>query len=177
MSIQILKAIRFALVAHGDQKRKYTNEPYMVHPLEVAMILEKYNLDDEIIIAAILHDVLEDTPVTFDQIRDEFGLDVATLVNQVTDKSTPEDGNRAARKAIDRKHLAVASAGAQAIKCADLINNTSSIVKYDPKFAQTYLGEKAATLKVLNSAPSYLWREATNSLLDAMTLLGKTDAT
>jgi len=127
--------IAFATAAHGDQKRKYTGEPYIQHPIEVAEIVKTVTDDQDVIAAAILHDVVEDTPVTLGGIRIAFGDRVAGFVAEVTDVSRPQDGNRAKRKAMDRDHLAKASPQGQTIKLADLISNAGSILQYDPDFA------------------------------------------
>jgi (p)ppGpp synthase/HD superfamily hydrolase len=104
------------------------------------------------IAAAILHDTVEDTEVTIEQISQEFGDDIAMLVYWLTDKSQKSDGNRKVRKAIDRQHIAEAPDDAQIIKLADLIDNTSSIVAHDKRFAQVYLDEKEALLNVMSDA-------------------------
>jgi len=141
----------FATAAHAavGQKRKYTGEDYIVHPTEVAGILLTVPHDNLMLAAAYLHDVVEDTGVTIQQIEQEFGGAVATLVGWLTDVSKPADGNRAIRKAMDRDHIALAPAAAKTVKLADLISNTQSIVKYDPNFAETYLAEKMELLEVL----------------------------
>jgi (p)ppGpp synthase/HD superfamily hydrolase len=141
----------FATAAHAavGQLRKYTFEPYIVHPAEVAGIVAEAGGTPEMIAAAWLHDTVEDTGVTSELIRAEFGDEVATLVGWLTDVSRPDHGNRAARKAVDRAHTAAAPAEAQTIKLADLICNTKSIVAHDPKFAVTYLAEKRALLEVM----------------------------
>ncbi|SHI56221.1 RelA/SpoT family protein [Parasporobacterium paucivorans] len=77
------KAYKIASDAHGDQARK-SGEPYIIHPLSVAIILADLELDKETIVAGILHDVVEDTVLTTDQIKQEFGEDVASLVDGVT---------------------------------------------------------------------------------------------
>ena len=79
----IEKAYRLAREAHGDQRRK-SGEPYIIHPLSVAIILAELEMDKETIIAGILHDVVEDTAITEQQVLDEFGSDVASLVDGVT---------------------------------------------------------------------------------------------
>jgi (p)ppGpp synthase/HD superfamily hydrolase len=116
-----------------DQRRKYTGEPYMAHPREVADIVRTVPHDDAMIAAALLHDTVEDTPVTHEDILELFGEDVAELVRWLTDVSQPNDGNRKARKALDRQHSANAPARAQTVKLADLISNTRSIVAYDDR--------------------------------------------
>jgi len=80
---QIEKAYSIAKEAHKEQKRK-SGEPYIIHPLNVAYILADLELDKETIIAGILHDVVEDTIMTDDDLRREFGEDVALLVDGVT---------------------------------------------------------------------------------------------
>jgi len=153
-------ALIFATQAHGDQVRKYTNEPYIWHPIEVAQILRANGFEGHIIAAALLHDVLEDTDVTVNQLRYEFPEEVVDLVVEVTDVSKPEDGNRAARKAIDREHLYQASPLGQTLKVADLMSNTRSIVERDPEFAKVYIHEKAALLAVLTRADDGMRQQA-----------------
>ena len=77
------KAFRLAKDAHRDQCRK-SGEPYIIHPLWVAIILADLEMDKETIVAGMLHDVVEDTDVTYEQIRQEFGNEVALLVDGVT---------------------------------------------------------------------------------------------
>jgi (p)ppGpp synthase/HD superfamily hydrolase len=151
MTELVERARMFATAAHAavGQLRKYTFEPYIVHPAEVAGIVAEAGGTPEMIAAAWLHDTVEDTGVTSELIRAEFGDEVAMLVGWLTDVSRPDHGNRAARKAVDRAHTAAAPAEAQTIKLADLICNTKSIVAHDPKFAVTYLAEKRALLEVM----------------------------
>jgi (p)ppGpp synthase/HD superfamily hydrolase len=148
----------FATAAHAavGQLRKYTNEPYIVHPAEVVSIVRSVPHTEAMLAAAWLHDVVEDTGVTIETVRAEFGSDVADLVSWLTDVSRPEDGNRAHRKARDREHTAAAPAEAQTVKLADLISNTRSIMAHDPKFAVTYLEEKRALLAVMTRGDATL---------------------
>ena len=152
------KAKVFATAAHAacGQLRKYTYEPYIVHPAEVVSIVKSVEHTDEMLAAAWLHDVVEDTGVTIEVVRAEFGEEVAELVGWLTDVSRPEQGNRATRKAIDRAHTAMAPAQAQTIKLADLISNTRSIVQHDEKFAKTYLEEKRLLLEVMTKGNATL---------------------
>jgi (p)ppGpp synthase/HD superfamily hydrolase len=145
---EIERAELFAAAAHmaAGQVRKYTGEPYHVHPREVAVIVQRRGGDNAQVMAAHLHDVVEDTYVTLDQISEFFGADVANLVGWLTDISKPTDGNRAERKAIDRAHTAQAPVRAKMIKLADLISNTKSIVEHDQAFAKVYLEEKRLLL-------------------------------
>lgn len=160
----IRQAMAFCVAAHSavGQVRKYTGEPYWEHPVIVAALVDLYDPDatDEMIIAALLHDVVEDTAITLEMIEGIFGPAVSILVEQLTDVSKPEDGNRAARKALDRRHTAQASAEAKTIKLADLISNTWSIVEHDSRFAAVYLSEKRALLEVLREGNQALWMAA-----------------
>jgi (p)ppGpp synthase/HD superfamily hydrolase len=152
----------FATAAHAavGQLRKYTFEPYIVHPAEVAEIVAGVGGSDAQVAAAWLHDTVEDTGVTLELIRKEFGDEVSTLVGWLTDVSRPDHGNRAARKAVDRAHTASAPAEAQTIKLADLICNTKSIVAHDPEFARVYLAEKRALLEVMTKGDARLRERA-----------------
>lgn len=79
----INKAYNYALLHHGDQKRK-SGEPYIIHPIQVAYILADLGLDDETICAALMHDLAEDTDVTIEDIAKEFNENIANMVNGVT---------------------------------------------------------------------------------------------
>lgn len=152
----------FATAAHAavGQVRKYTFEPYIVHPAEVASIVAGAGGSETMVAAAWLHDTVEDTGVTIEVIRAEFGTEVAELVGWLTDVSRPEHGNRAHRKALDRAHSAMAPAEAQTVKLADLIANTRSIIAHDEAFAKTYLEEKRLLLEVMTKGDPVLMAEA-----------------
>ena len=155
----VRKAQVYAMAAHAavGQKRKYTGEPYIVHPAEVARIVASVpGSTPDMVAAAWLHDVVEDTGCTFTDIHMAFGIDIATLVGWLTDVSRPDHGNRAARKAVDRAHSAAAPAEAQTVKLADLISNTRSIMAHDEKFAKTYLEEKRLLLEVMTKGDATL---------------------
>jgi (p)ppGpp synthase/HD superfamily hydrolase len=155
----IHRAIEFAKVAHTGQLRKFTDEPYIIHPLRVAHRLCEHTADTEIISAAILHDVVEDTPVTLIDIEKDFGARIAKLVDEVTDRSKPEDGVRAIRKKIDRDHTAKASPAGQSIKPCDRLDNLSDILDHAPGFANVYLEETRLLLEVLTEGHPALYKE------------------
>ncbi len=153
----------FATAAHSavGQLRKYTFEPYIVHPVEVAKIVKSTNYcTEEMIAAALLHDVLEDTNVSEEVLRFEFGNTVTDMVVWLTNVSQPKDGNRSVRKELDRQNLAKAPGEVHTIKLADLLSNTPSIIKYDNKFAKIYIPEKEALLEVLTKGDPYLLHSA-----------------
>jgi len=144
----------FAKTAHRavGQKRKYTGECYTVHTSHVAELVESFGGSEEMICAAHLHDVVEDTDIVIGDVEEVFGSDVASLVDWLTDVSKPEDGNRAVRKEKDRQHSAEAPAEAQTIKCCDLISNAASILPHDPSFATVYLKEMGLLLDAMTKA-------------------------
>lgn len=150
------RALVFATQAHAGvgQRRKYTGEPYIVHPIEVMMLVRSVGGTEEMQAAALLHDVFEDTDTTFKAVYVAFGEPVARMVQDLTDQ---ESGNRANRKALACLRLHQASAEVQTIKLADLISNTSSIVQHDPKFAATYLREKQEMLGILTKGDPFLF--------------------
>ena len=153
-------ALAFATSAHRGQDRRYTAEPYIVHPLEVWRLVRDAGGTDAMQAAALLHDVVEDTDATLDDVARECGTAVAELVEWLTDVAVPADGNRAARAAIDRERLAAAPAEAQTIKLADLIDNAESVARHDPRFARVYMEEKRALLDVLSRGDARLMRIA-----------------
>lgn len=172
----VKRADAFAAAAHAsiDQRRKYGGEPYIVHPREVRQILLRVSsqpVSEAQEAAALMHDVVEDTPVTLAEIRAEFGAEVADLVDWLTDVSKLSDGNRKARKALDLAHTAAAPVTAKNIKLADCISNAPSITAHDPGFARKWLSEKAAILAACSDADSALlaeahrvWNECVNKL-------------
>lgn len=158
----ITAAIDLATRSHAaiNQMRKYTGDPYICHPRAVAAIVASVPHTPEMIAAAWLHDVVEDTPTTIEDVRAACGDMVADLVEWLTDVSKPSDGNRAARKALDRAHSAAAPPEAQTIKLADLIDNAQSIAEHDPSFAVTYRREKMELLKVMTKGDKTLYDRA-----------------
>lgn len=156
------RALIFARRAHEsiDQRRRYTNQPYIVHPMAVANIVKSVWHTPEMVAAAYLHDVVEDTPMEIEDIYLAFGHDVAELVDWLTDVSTPADGTREERKRLDREHIAKAPAEAQTIKLADLIDNTISIKGHDPDFWRVYRREKLLLLEVLTKGDRMLHERA-----------------
>jgi len=174
MSNLIKKAQDFATTEHQriNHVRKYSDKPYQTHLQAVAELVSTVTDDEQMIAAAWLHDTVEDTPATLGDIEETFGLQVAELVEELTDVSKPSDGNRAARKEIDRQHLATASRRAKTIKLADLIHNCADIVKHDEKFAVTFISEMQALLDVLVNGDISLLRRAQKLLLKSSEKLG-----
>jgi len=131
-SALITKATRFAADKHRGQTRKDAdNTPYINHPVAVAHLLSDYaGIEDvHVIVAALLHDTVEDTDATVDEIEQEFGREVRDIVIEVTDdKSLPS----AKRKQLQIEHAARLSQAARLVKLADKICNLQDILAHPP---------------------------------------------
>ncbi len=130
--VPFLSALEFAAEKHKNQKRKDAEaSPYINHPIAVAKILadEGGVTDESLLIAAILHDTVEDTATTPQELVARFGADVAALVGEVTDdKSLPKE-KRKELQIINAPHK---SARAKQLKIADKISNIRDIVSSPP---------------------------------------------
>ncbi len=174
----VKKARLFATELHQriDQRRKYSNQPYDVHLKAVADIMIGISADQEMIAAAWLHDTVEDTPATIEDIDREFGSHVAGLVEQLTDVSKPGDGNRAARKMLDVRHSARATVRAKPIKLADQTDNAADISRHVPKFARVFIKEARALMEVLQEADAGLYSRADRVLRECAAKLAPVES-
>tara|TARA_Y100000389_G_scaffold200296_1_gene240379 strand:- start:630 stop:1121 length:492 start_codon:yes stop_codon:yes gene_type:complete len=160
----IIKALQFAQEMHKGQVRKYTGEDYVDHPVAVADLVELYldekgYSDEEImsaIVVAILHDTVEDTPATLEDIETIFGEEVVKGVWFLT-KVPNYVGNRATRKKMCEARLAEAPEVIRIIKTFDMIHNHYSIEEHDPKFFETFQKETKSLLKAMKT--EYIWEE------------------
>lgn len=118
-------AIEFASIAHKNQFRKGTNIPYISHPFAVGMMLQKENYAEEVVIGGILHDVIEDTAVTLEEISLLFGERVSTLVSGCTEKNKKWSWEERKRDAIQK--VKTADKETCFIICADKLHNLLSI--------------------------------------------------
>lgn len=126
------RAIIFAVKAHAGTERRGKGFPYIVHPMEAMEIVATITPDQELLAAAALHDVVEDTPVTADEIRAEFGDRIAALVvaeSDVFEEGVSEEDSWHARKqaAIDR--LARAPHDAKIVAMGDKLSNMRAIAR------------------------------------------------
>ena len=118
------KAIQVAAVAHGTQKRKCTDIPYITHPFMVAMILSEAGYTEDEVVAGVLHDTLEDTELTEDYIENLFGEHVREIVVGCTEpnrSSTEDDWDDRKQHTID--YQKTASSEIRAVSCADKLHN------------------------------------------------------
>lgn len=156
----IQSALAMASLYHRNQKRKYTGEPYIEHPKLVAKIITDYMeacddiplfafdpMDYSVIqSAALLHDTIEDTNATYEEIQKVFGKSVCDLVYFLTDDLTPKDGNRKLRKEKYLDKLLDSPYEAKCLKIADVLANVRNLAEVIPAedkgFAIKYVGEK-----------------------------------
>ena len=134
----INKAYVFAVRAHGSQKRA-SGDPYFSHPVEVAGILTDYRLDTETIVTALLHDTIEDTLATPEEIEREFGPHVAQLVDGVTKLSKMELKSDQTQQAENFRKLLLAMSDdirVLVVKLADRLHNMRTIGFLKPEKAQ-----------------------------------------
>lgn len=119
------RATQVAVRAHKDQVRKTDNSPYVAHPLMVARMLDRAGYRDEVVAAAIVHDVLEDTDVTKEELTEQLGDEVVQIVLAVSeDKSLPWEE----RKQLYVDTVAAASEDAAMVSLADKIHNMESLI-------------------------------------------------
>ncbi len=140
----LYKAIMLAKLAHSDQKRKWTQLPYFSHCLRVMDETVKIEgATEEMLCAAVLHDVVEDTPYTLSYIIKEFGNTVGMYVDGLTNKSKEDKTlNRAERKKVDRKRLANCCKEVKQIKIIDRIDNLLDMpIEKCIDFAKLYVEE------------------------------------
>jgi (p)ppGpp synthase/HD superfamily hydrolase len=124
----LYQAIHTALKAHDGQIRKLDLDLYAAHPIEVGMILSKYGFSDEVICAGILHDTLEDTALTYDDLSVAFGKQIADLVDDCTEQDKTLDWRT--RKEYYLAHLDKVSNDVRFIVCVDKLTNLKSIHRH-----------------------------------------------
>ena len=127
----ILKATEFSALKHQNQKRKDGKTPYVIHPISVAVILSEIGGidDEEILSAALLHDTIEDTDTTADEIDKEFGSKIMSIVKELTDS---KELSYSERKQFQIDHAPSLSKEATLVKIADKISNVSDLIDEKP---------------------------------------------
>lgn len=125
--MKIYNAIHTAIKAHGNQRRKLDQDLYVAHPLEVGMILAKYGMSDDVICAGILHDTVEDTCLTLDEIEDSFGKIVRLYVSYCSEQNKVLDWK--ARKKRYLEQIQDAPFDVLFIVCVDKLTNIMSIYR------------------------------------------------
>ena len=163
LSKQQEELLQFVKECHGDQIRKYNNEPYWNHLYRVAETVSTLSSDMMYIEIALCHDLFEDTECTHVTLREfliGIGYDIHDArfvcggVKHLSDVYTKEaypKWNRKERKEEECIRLGEISFNVQSVKYADLIDNSDSILKEDKGFARVYLKEKKDILKVMKN--------------------------
>ena len=122
----VREALEKAKSAHAGQVRNGSGgTPYVEHPVRVAALLDEHGYGQEVLVAALLHDVVEDSGTTLDELREQFGGEVAGLVGAMTDDESIDDYRE--RKAEHRERIAAAPAEAMAIYGADKLTNSATL--------------------------------------------------
>jgi (p)ppGpp synthase/HD superfamily hydrolase len=156
----ILRAAAFARRAHAQQRRKYVDRPYIIHPARVAgRVAAHRHATETMVAAAFLHDVVEDTPYSTADVSHEFGPEVARLVEELTNPSKGMKAPRRERKRLDRQHLTVVSAEAKIIKLLDRIDNLQEMATAPDGFRRVYCEESRLLADVIGDADSELRAE------------------
>ncbi len=154
---KIQKAIRFAVKTHEiyqKQKRKGKDISYITHPLIVGLVLSKVGADDDLIIAGILHDTIEDSvsekKVTFEMIKERFGENVAKMVLDVTEKNRELPWEERKKEAIE--NIKTFSYNSLLLKSADIFSNLSELIDdYNKEGEEAFLNFNASKEKIINN--------------------------
>lgn len=150
----ILHAAALAARAHEGQKRKYSGLPYITHPARVAgRVGILPGVTEELVAAAYLHDVLEDTKTTREEIEEATNAQVGFYVDCMTNRSKDSGLPRAQRKAMDREHLAKIPDEVKLIKALDRIDNLLDCMEAPSDFKKLYSQESLLLADVLGSGP------------------------
>lgn len=156
----------FATKAHRQigHRRKLSNKPHEAYLKAVAQLVASVTDDPEMIAAAWLHDCVEDTPITVDELEQRFGRGVATLLEELSNVSRPSDGDRTTRAAKDLAHLQQASPRAKTIKLATLIEGARGLASQEPASALLLIAEMQSLLQALQEGAPRLLKQATDVL-------------
>lgn len=161
----IIKAAQFAADKHRGQFRKYTNTPFITHPIRVAgRVATHLRATEALVAAAYLHDVVENTDTSFFVIHDLFGPMVTAYVSELTDKKH-ENVNREERNRLDRERIRGISDECKVVKLIDRIDNLREMDINDP-FLRIYLLESAELAIVLDGVDSDLSLELCSLIAD-----------
>jgi guanosine-3',5'-bis(diphosphate) 3'-pyrophosphohydrolase len=140
------KAQRWAARGHLGVYRKFGNIPYIVHPEAVAEIVSQVTDDTEVLAAAWLHDIVEDTKVSVNDIERAFNTRIAKIVWEVSKISDGCICDRNTKVVMNCIHYGNGSKDSKIIKIADAIHNLPTMIRDNPKFAPRYISEKKLLL-------------------------------
>lgn len=149
---KFMKALKVAADCHKNQRRDDNNEPYINHPIEVAKLINDFcDHDEDVLCAAVLHDVVEDTYYSIDDVKYNFGSEVAYYVNLLTD-SEEEISNSQRRKNQIKRLIENDCFEVNNIKVADKISNCNDLlVKYSSRSKKSKAGYFKFSKKLVDS--------------------------
>ncbi|WP_207421261.1 HD domain-containing protein [Desertivirga brevis] len=180
---EILEQVRlFAEKAHGEQTRKYSAEGYVFHLVRVMEMCREHSQKLPVLAAALLHDVLEDTPVKKEEIRTflsglleknevEYTLKLVIELTDIYIKKDYPKWNRRKRKAREAERIEKTSADAQTVKYADIIDNCREVIEKDPQFAAVFLRECKNLLAKITKGNRTLYNQAVKTVNDRLWVL------
>jgi (p)ppGpp synthase/HD superfamily hydrolase len=180
---EILEQVRlFAERAHGEQTRKYSTERYIFHLIRVMEMCSEHSQKLPVLTAALLHDVLEDTPVKKEEIRTflsglmeknevDYTLKLVTELTDIYVKKDYPKWNRRIRKAREAERIEKTSADAQTVKYADIIDNCREVIEKDPEFAAVFLRECKNLLAKITKGNRALYNKAVKTVNDRLWVL------
>lgn len=158
--MRVTMAYRIAGDIHASQRRKGNGEPYINHPMRVASMVADSTSEEDVVIAAVLHDVIEDGDISFDDIESRFGSRVRVLLEGVTDDPSIKNMQRSERKEAQAQKLRFKCSDVKLIKLADQTDNIESLLAslgaWDAEKARVYA---STSICILNTC-----QEASNSL-------------
>jgi guanosine-3',5'-bis(diphosphate) 3'-pyrophosphohydrolase len=133
---RIQKAEDFARTKHLGQKRKLSNDPYIVHPIRVAKIVSEFSDNPVLLMAALLHDTIEDTQTTYEDIKANFSDEVADMVMALT--NDPEEKERMGKKEYLTKKMSLMDSDTLLVKLADRLDNVRDLNDSDLPWSRNY---------------------------------------
>lgn len=173
----LLHAADFAARKHSRQRRKNADVPYVNHPLGVAQsLVAEGGVDDaKVLAAAILHDTLEDTDTSFDELEREFGREIASMVQEVSDDKHLQ---KAQRKQAQVAHAPSMSPGARLVKLADKLYNLRDLARlppanWDAARVRGYFCWAHAVVEAIGPINDGLWRALQELFASTLSLGGE----
>ncbi|WP_017473819.1 HD domain-containing protein [Amphibacillus jilinensis] len=132
---QLMRAISYAATKHDGQQRKVDHTPYIAHPYRVAMLLKEHGCDVNIVIAGLLHDIVEDTSGTFTEIKNLFGEEITELVRYVTEEDKKLKWEERKQNSINK--IEQAPFHVKLLVCADKIDNLQSMLDSEMLYGES----------------------------------------
>ncbi len=147
MDALVEQAREFAATKHHGRTRRYSKEPYLTHLDRVVAILQEHGFDHPVMLAAaFLHDTIEKTPTTYQELINKFGPEVTELVFWMTDV---EEGKEQEKNLLSCWRLARAPIAAKLIKLADVLDNIPHVMSYDRKKGEKFREEKRQVVEAM----------------------------